>query len=274
MDPSLTLQQIEYILQFQHPQKMLSGMPGISPAVVAQLFEIDQDLLTSTQAKFASAAQVAAVELLADEALAQAIDRLPFTDGQTVVALADSITDDWQSWFEILRHMIALRLPTRGLQLVNCGISGDTTTHAICRFLEIVQHEPDWILCFLGTNDCRRHGLASSKVLVSPEETAKNYEMLRQFGATQTSAEWVWLTPGRVIEELIPAHWLLGPVQLTWRNAEMDTVAEIVRSRPEAVIDLQPLFTNAKDLLLDDGLHPALSGQKAICRQVVTQLAQ
>jgi lysophospholipase L1-like esterase len=271
MTTPLTDEQRDYILQFQHPEKMLSRMPGVSPDLVARLFDVSARRREEVRAGFTGAVQSAAREILADPANAEALGRLPLCAGQTCLALGDSITDDWQSWFEILRAVFALRRPGEDVTFVNAGISGDTTTHAICRFLDVVERQPDWILCFLGTNDCRLHGMSPAKVLVSPAETQRNLEMLRNFGATQTSARWIWVTPCRVVESLIPRHWFLGSMQLMWRNADLDTVAGLVRRMPDPAIDLQGLFDGpgAADLLLPDGLHPNLAGQKAICRQVI-----
>jgi acetyl esterase/acyl-CoA thioesterase-1 len=52
-------------------------------------------------------------------------------------------------------------------------------------------------------------------------------------------------------------------------------VADIVRRRPEPVVDLQAVFgTPANpDLLLSDGLHPSLAGQIAIVTALVRHLS-
>jgi lysophospholipase L1-like esterase len=189
--------------------------------------------------------------------------------------VGDSITDDLQSWAEILRHVLELRRPRDGLRVINTAISGDTSTHLITRFSGVVQEQPAWILCMIGTNDARQHGLQPLRPLVCPEETARNLESLRHFAATQCGARWVWLTPPFVIEEKIPAHWYLGPMQIAWSNRDLASAAEIVRRQPGRIVDLQNVFGDPPDpaLLLEDGLHPSLEGQKAILRALVDSLA-
>lgn len=270
----LSPEQLAYVLQFQHPERILRNMPGLDDAVCGQIFGLDTALYRQTRASFADNASRAAAALLAEPEFAAQVDRLPFRPGATVVGLGDSITDDDQSWLEILRHLLAQRRPADGIRVINAGVSGDTTAQMIARFLEIVWLEPDWVICFAGTNDARRHGLSPTKTLVSLEETAKNYAMLRNFAATQTAAQWVWMTPATVIEEAIVADWFLGPMQLSWRNEDLLAIGDVLRAFPEPVVDLQALFgvPANPELLLSDGLHPSLTGQVAIIQALLERV--
>jgi lysophospholipase L1-like esterase len=272
----LTPEQLDFLIQFVHPEKTLADLPGAGDADFAALFGLDADAYRGWKEAFASRARQAAEELLADPAFAARFDRLPFAAESTVVGLGDSITDDSQSWLEILRHLLDLRRPQERIRVINAGVSGDTTAQMISRFLAVVLKRPDWVICLAGTNDARRHGQTPSKILVSIEETEKNLAMLRNFAATQTSARWLWITPATVIPEKIAAHWLLGENQLMWTNDDLAAVAGLLRRRPEPAVDLQPLFGIPGDprLLLDDGLHPSLAGQKVIARALVEQLTE
>jgi lysophospholipase L1-like esterase len=267
--------QQEYILQFRHPDKILAPLPGLTDASIAGLFALPVARYCEIRQPFARNAQRAAAELLTEDAFAADAARLPFTAGQTVVGLGDSITDDLQSWLEILRYVLDTVRPGNEIRLVNAGISGDTTSQMISRFLAVVAEQPAWIICMAGTNDTRRHGTAPTKILVSLEETMKNLVMLRRFAATETAAQWVWMTPAGVIPEKIAAHWFLGAFEMMWRNEDLTAVADVVRGQADPVVDLQEVFgcpPNA-DLLLPDGLHPSLAGQKAITRALVAKLA-
>jgi len=191
------------------------------------------------------------------------------------VGLGDSITDDNQSWLEILRHLLAIRRGRDRIEVVNAGVSGDTTSQIISRFLDVVLSAPDWILCLCGTNDARRHGESPTKTLVSAAETERNFAALRHFAATQTSARWVWITPPPVIADKIAAHWFLGPLQVRWRNADLAAVATAARRQGDPVVDLHAAFGDPPDpdLLLPDGLHPSLAGQKVIAKALVEKLS-
>ncbi len=208
--------------------------------------------------------------------LRERVDRLPFGRGQTVVGLGDSITDDYQSWFEILRNLVEARRPQDGIRFVNAGISGDTTSQIISRFLGVVQERPAWILSMMGTNDVRRHGEDPTKILVSHDETAANLAMTRHFAEEQTNATLIWMTPTPVIEERIAESPFLAPQQLMWRNDDLEEVAGIVRDIDDPVIDLQDIMRKPADpeLLLPDGLHPSLEGQQLIAAALVERLAE
>lgn len=268
-------EQLDFLIQFIHPEKSLASMPGIGATEFAALFELSPEEYRQRREAFANRARQTAEELLADADFAACVDHLPFAPNSTIVGLGDSITDDLQSWLTILRHLLDLRRPQDHIRIVNAGISGDTTAQMISRFLAVVLEEPDWILCMAGTNDARQHGQSPSKILVSPEETAKNLDMLRNFSTTQTSARWLWITPATVIPEQISAHWLIGEGQMMWGNDDLAVIADLMRRRPEPVVDLQQLFGLPADpaLLLDDGLHPNLAGQKIIARAVVEELS-
>lgn len=269
--PELTQEQQEYLLQFQHPEKILCGFPGISEKLIAELFSLEESVFQGIRKKFSIAAESAAQELLEDKGFSQQIENLPFAENATIVALGDSITDDLQSWFEVLRHCCNLHISEKRLNLINFGISGDTTSQMIARFLEVINAEPDWIFCFAGTNDARLHGLSPTKVLVSPEETEKNLEMLSNMGENQTNAKWIWITPPTIIEDKIVSHWFLGSLQLMWNNKDMKLLGEIIRKRQEPVVDLQKVFGDpaSPELLLDDGLHPSLAGHQQIVKALV-----
>jgi len=270
----LSRDQLEYILQFQHPDKALARLPGVSPELISALFDIPRETYREIRNSFAESAKDTAAELLQDAAFAQRVSALPFAPGQTVVALGDSITDDLQSWAEILRCLLDLGRPDDGIHVINAGFSGDTTTHIICRFGDVVALDPDWILCMVGTNDTRLHGKHPSKTLVSADETERNLAMIRNYGATQTQARWVWLAPPGVVEEWIPQHWFLGPLELMWRNSDLSAVADMVVRRPEPSVDLRDIFGTQPrtEYLLSDGLHPCLTGQRAIVKAVVERL--
>jgi lysophospholipase L1-like esterase len=275
----LSPSELAYVLQFQHKEKLLAHIPGVNDTTVAALWGLDAATYRGTRAEFAGHALRAAKDLLADDDFAARVDRLPFAPGDTVVGLGDSITDDDQSWLEILRHLLAQRRPEAQIDVVNEGVSGDTTSQMISRFLDVVLRQPAWILCLAGTNDARLHGRFPTKTLVSLEETAANLDMLRHFGATQCPAQWLWIAPPTVIEQQIERDWFLSPFEMRWRNSDLAAIAEamagIAAQGQEPLVNLQDLFGLPPDpaLLLPDGLHPSLAGQTAIVRAVVETLA-
>jgi lysophospholipase L1-like esterase len=264
------------MVRFLHYEKALALMPGLSEELLATLNGLALDDYRAARAQCADEAREAARELLADAVFAASADRLPFAPGAVVVGLGDSITDDLLSWFEILRQLCDLRRPDDKVQFVNAGIFGDTTSQIISRFFAVADRNPDWIICFAGTNDARRHGHQPLKTLVSPSETEQNLAALRHFGATQTSAQWLWVTPATVVEEQIASDPFLSGRQVMWRNDDLRVAADAVRRQSGPIVDLQPLFGTPANpaYLLSDGLHPNLAGQKVIAQAVVEGLSK
>ena len=271
----LNREQLAYLVQFIHPEKRYMGFPGtLGEEAVAGLLGTDLSTYRQIRAGFAANALRAAHELLAEAGFAGSIDHLPFVPGDKIVGLGDSLTDDSQSWFEILRNVLALRRPDDRLSLVNAGISAQTTTEIFARFLDVVHQQPAWILCPMGANDTWYWTNAPLKLNVSLEETEKNLLAMRQAAATLTSARWVWFTPPPFIHDLVVAHWYQGTFEMLTRNEDVQAIAQFIARQPDPVVDLQAVFgfPPKREWLMDDGLHPTLEGHKAIVRALVRVL--
>ena len=270
--------EIEASMQYHHPEKALAGLPGgqeIGDEMLASFFGTDVRTYREIKAAFAERAWRCARELLQDARFARLVDRLPFGPGSTVVGLGDSITDDSQSWLEILRHLLAERRPEDGIRLVNAGISGDTTSELLGRILDILEGEPAWIVTLIGTNDVAFVRQPRTKSLVSLEETGKNLRTLRDLAEALSEARLVWMTPPPAIEARVAEGSDGG--EPTWRNADLAEVARLVRevAGKDPLVDLWKAFGDPAEpeLLLPDGLHPSLAGQKAIAAVLVEQLS-
>lgn len=267
---------LEYTIQLIHPEKVLAQFPGVSDAVIAAMLKTDVETYEAIKAEFGARVRQAAEELLADAEFAALVDRVPFAPGAKVVGFGSSSTDDLLSWFALLRAVFELRRPQDGVRFVNLGISGDATTHEIARFVAVVNEQPDWIICHISSNDGRRHGPSSTKPLVSPEETEKNLVMLRHYAASQTNANWLWMTPTALIEEKIAANPLFTMGQVMFYNEDSARVAEVILKQPDPVVNLWELFGHPADpdLVSWDGLHPSLKGYQRILQALVKALVK
>jgi lysophospholipase L1-like esterase len=265
------------MIQFMHAEKTVNGQAGqVNATTVGALWGLDENGYRAYLEHFEVNSRQAAVELLDEAQFAHQVEHLPLRAGAVVAAVGDSITDDLQSWAEILRHALALSRPKDSIRVANLAVSGDATTHLITRFLGAIQLAPQWIVCMIGTNDARFHGLPPQGPLVSPGEMARNLELLRATAAAQCRARWIWMTPATVIPERIPAHWLLGTMQISWRSEVLRAAADVIRAQHGPVVDLQAAFGENPNprLLLSDGLHPSLEGQKVILKALVARWAQ
>lgn len=256
---------------------MLWFAAGLDDRMMAAVYGIDPDVYRRVRAAIDARARAAAAGLLADEAFARRVDALPFAPGQTVLGLGDSLTDDAQSWLEILRHVLRTRRPADGIRLVNAGISGHTSTETLGRGMVLGIVRPDWVVCLLGSNDARRIGPEPTKTQVSLDETVRNLAALRHLGR-QAGARWVWLTPPPLDEERVDGHPVFARSRLGWRNADVLAIGDAlpgVADPADRTVDLRPVFgvPARADLVELDGVHPSIAGQQAIARALVEALA-
>jgi lysophospholipase L1-like esterase len=267
-------QQQEKLIQFQHPEKILPFLPGLTDTHIATLFDLDTADYQALKSRFQEQVREAAQELLADAAFADGIDRLPFQPGETVLGLGESSTDDLLSWLELLRQAFELRRPHDQVRFVNAGVSGQTTTQALRSLTATLLQQPNWLICFLGANDVQRIGFPLEKSLVSLEETARNVAAIQHLAATQTKAHQIWITPPLIVPERVAANPFFQRLQLAWNNDDLIALGDLLRRQLDSVLDLQAIFGNPTplDLMYSDGIHPSLAGQQAIVRALVKHL--
>ncbi|WP_412540810.1 SGNH/GDSL hydrolase family protein [Longispora sp. K20-0274] len=281
----------ERLVRFQHPEKTLGYLGGVDDERLAALYNLDLGSYRVLRDGFAERARAAARDLLDDGEFAARVDKLPFEPGQRIVAIGESTTDDLLSWFEILRHLLALRRPADDITCVNLAVSGHTSTQALTLLPAVAHHAPDWILCMLGGNDAQRLGPASGAniqhpgpaagtgqrsgppagpTLVSLTETDRNLAALRDLAAHRTGARWVWLTPTLADEPRVAAYPHFRRAGLTWSNEDLTAIGDLLRQRPEPTVDTQAITD--PDRHLDDGLHLSLTGQSAVAATLVDTL--
>lgn len=81
---------------------------------------------------------------------------VPFTDGEVVAVIGDSITHDGR-WHRFIADYYATRFPRRSITFLNCGIAGDTAGGALRRLDgDILAHKPTTAVVMLGMNDVGR----------------------------------------------------------------------------------------------------------------------
>jgi len=119
---ALSHEQLTVLLRFSHPEKVY---PTLGETAIAEIFAIPVETYRQIKSECAASTRQAAEELLAEPDFGLRVDRLPFAPGSTVVGVGDSITDDWQSWLEILRALLSIRRPNDHIRVVNAAVSGN-----------------------------------------------------------------------------------------------------------------------------------------------------
>lgn len=269
----MSTEPIRWLLKVLQPERTLGSLPGVAALtedVRAALLGVDPEVYRTELARMADGVKLAAAELLDDPATAALVDRLPLSSGARIVAFGDSHTADPQSWARIVAEMLAVRRPADRISLTLRAVPGETTTHGLVRIGEVIAQKPDWVLFFLGTNDARTQGPAPRKTLVDHGETARNLAELSHRVSTETSARTLWIAPPAVNEAQVASHWGLARFGVRFRNDDVARVARAVRELGPSV----DLFTAlgappAPELLMGDGLHFELAGQKRIALEVL-----
>ncbi len=186
--------------------------------------------------------------------------------GGTVVALGDSITDDLQSWAELLRGCLE-RVRPGEVTVVNAGVSGDTTADALARLHGIAALRPDLVIAMLGTNDCQLHGPDRAQ-LVSPGASRDNVTAISRWLA-EAGTRVVWLTPPPVDRDALLAG--VGERAFDIDAADLRRLSQWLTESGLEVVDagarLAPSVADGD--LLADGLHPTITGQRRILEAVL-----
>jgi acyl-CoA thioesterase-1 len=262
-----------------HPEKVFGFLPGMSAANLAALYGLDEPAYAALRNQFAAETQAAARELLAEPGFAAAVDRLPFSAGQTVAVIGESTTDAVGCWLDILGQLMLLQRPADAIKLVNTAISGYPTTMLQRITSEtLLRYRPGWIAFFGGGNDALRYGAGAAKPLVTGTETAANLaEMRRQ--ASAAGARMIWMTTTARDTARIAAYPPFLAQQIWVEDEDLNAVDTAIRAMAgdgDALVDLSDAFGSPPDaaLLSADGLHPSLAGQKAIARRFVARLAR
>jgi acyl-CoA thioesterase I len=264
------------VLRWVHPEKEYFFLPGFAgDELRAGVHGISVERYRALIAEFDAAARDAARGLLADATFAEHVDRLPFTPDRPVIAIGDSRTDDLQSWFEILRHLLELRRPQDRIPMINAAVSAHTSTQAFGPVNRAVAQKPDWIICYHGGNDVTRFGAGAAKTQVSIEETEKNLTELRRLASAETGLRWVWIAQTPIDEQRMEGTPEFQFGQVAWRNADIEKVNAFLSRQPDPVVHVHAAFGDpaASPLLGPDGVHPSLAGHTLIAKTVVETLS-
>ncbi|MFB9274452.1 SGNH/GDSL hydrolase family protein [Cohnella cellulosilytica] len=263
------------LIRMQHPEKMLKFVRSFQDETLATLYGIpDTETFLRLKNSLQRQTKEAAAQLLEDPAFADRVDQLPFRQGETIVGLGESTTDDLLSWFEILRQLLELRRPRDGIRLVNEGLSGHTSSQLLGRINDTMAHSPDWVLCMIGGNDALRFGPEPSPTQVSIGETSRNLAEIRRLAQARGNPRWVWITPTTINGERIEAFPPFRQGGIRCRNEDIAAVGDVMRNLSDPVVDTQADFgLPANALWMEaDGLHPSLAGHQIIVTLLVQEL--
>jgi len=260
----------KYLIQFLNIEKKFPLLPGISnEEAVANLIGISETELKKLRNLYDDNAKQAAIELLKEEEMSTWIDSLPFKPSDTIAAIGDSMTDDLQGWFSILKHVIEIGLDS-DVEFINAGVSNNTSSEALRRFhRDVLSHEPDWVIISLGTYDALRLPIAPGRTLLPLSETWENLTTIENAAKLITNNPLIWITPPPVIPELLDGMELFD---FSINEKDLFQIREILTSKTGFIVD--PLGKRMGKppeswYYLSDGINPSLSGHVNTVRELI-----
>lgn len=277
----------KYLLQFLNLEKRYPLLPGIeNEEAMAGLMGLEHSEFKKLRDRFSSNAKQAAIELLEDPDVAEWIEELPFEDGDSIVALGDSITDDLQGWFHIFEHVLEIGLEGNEYTFINSGVSYNSSTDALKRLnRDVLDHQPDWVIVALGTFDAQRLHVAPDRPMVSLADYWENLNTIEANVSEVTDNPLIWMTPPPVITEMLQQIRLFN---FDLFEEDLSNIREILTGKKGYIVD--PLGERMHDEddqeqegeehegpapwnYLSDGLHPSLSGHTNTVKELIRFLA-
>ncbi|MEX0593475.1 MAG: SGNH/GDSL hydrolase family protein [Balneolaceae bacterium] len=261
----------KYLFQFLNLEKQFPLLPGIrNPEALASIMGVDRSDVEKWRVRYQENARQAASELLQEEEISEAIDQLPFRDGETIIALGDSMTDDLQGWFQIFQELVRLARPEDEYHWVNSGASYNTTSEALRRLhRDVLSRNPDWVFVSLGTFDGQRLSFAPDRTLIPLSETWENLNIIQSAIGTVTENPVFWISPPPVIDGMLDQMDLFD---FRIDASDLLQIREIIASKSGHLVDPAGLrMGNPPEAwyYLSDGLHPSLSGHTNTVRELV-----
>jgi lysophospholipase L1-like esterase len=181
----------------------------------------------------------------------------------TVLALGDSISSDRESFVRILNRYWQGTSRT----VVDCAVSGNTTSDIIDRlYITVMNQSFDWVVLFVGTNDCRQPEDEEHFPVTSLQEYRRNMQyLIRVLQKHGKQVILVTLPPvdnRRLLE-------FLGPGRI-YDQHHIDSTNQALRELASSdglkIADLAAaLASQDEDVLTPDGLHLNDAGQLILC---------
>jgi lysophospholipase L1-like esterase len=266
----------QFTIPFFHLEKRFPLLPGkTDKKAEAALLGISEGELKSFRENITQNAKQGALELLKEDEIIDSIDSLPLDGTETIAVLGDSITEDGQGWFEILKHVLEISVEKADFTFINAGVGEQTSSEALRRLdRDILVHEPDWVFVALGTFDAQRLNIVPNRTITPLSETWENLESIQNILGEFVSNPVIWITPTPVIPELLIENPLY---EYSIQEEDLQQVRQLVAGKDGVVIDSlgSRMGKNGPEAwnYIADGLHHSLTGHMNTTRLVLKKLA-
>jgi lysophospholipase L1-like esterase len=206
----------------------------------------------------------AGVASAAEPALPRTHARLTGGEPVKIVCLGDSVTGVYyhtgsrRAYTDMIPFAVRAVFPEARLEMINAGISGNTTVNGLERLdRDVLAHRPHLVTVMFGLNDMVR---------ISPEDFRRNLaRIIRR--CRDAGAEVLLCTPNGIIDT--PGR----PVAKL--AACCEAIKEVAKEEKAPVCDCHAAYAALKDrdarawrLLLSDEIHPNMDGHKLNAEEI------
>ncbi len=267
----------QFTIPFFHLEKRYPLMPGKGKCEAeAILLGMSNKELKTLRKNISENARQAALELLKEEEIIDALDKLPLDGSETIAVLGDSITEDGQGWFEILKYMLEISIEGADFTFINAAIGDNTSSSALRRLdRDVLIYEPDWVFVALGTYDATKLDIVPNRTISPLSETWENFESIQNVITEFVKNPIVWITPAPAIVELMNEHALFD---FTIHEEDLQQVRQLVAGKDGVIIDSlgNRMGSEGPEAwnYIADGLHHSLSGHMNTVRSIIKKLAE
>ena len=266
----------QFTIPFFHLEKRFPLLPGkADKKAEALLLGISEEELKSYRENITQNAKQAALELLKEDEIIDCLDSLPLDGSETIAVLGDSITEDGQGWFEILKQVLELSVEKADFTFINAAIGEETSSEALKRLdRDVLINEPDWVFVALGTYDAQRLNIVPDRTITPLSVIWENLESIQNIVGEYVSNPVIWITPTPVILELLSENPLY---QYTIQEEDLQQVRQLVAGKDGVIIDSLGSRMGKEGPeawnYVADGLHHSLTGHMNTVRLVLKKLS-
>lgn len=267
----------QFTIPFFNLEKRFPLLPGkTDKKAEAILLGISEQELSSFRENITQNAKQGALELLKEDEIIDSLDSLPLDGSETIAVIGDSITEDGQGWFEILKQVLELSVEKADFTFINAGIGEQTTSEALRRLdRDILIHEPDWVFVALGTYDAQRLNIVPDRTITPLSETWENLESFQNIIGEYVSNPIIWITPTPIIPELLIENPLY---EYSIHEEDLQQVRQLVAGKDGVIIDSLGSRMGKEGPeawnYIADGLHHSLTGHMNTTRLVIKKMSE
>lgn len=207
--------------------------------------------------------------------------------GETLLFIGDSITDCGRrttdrplgnGYVKLFADMVVMREPSKTIDIINTGISGDVCTGLRDRWEDdVLRYKPDWLSIKIGINDLHRT-LRQNPDAVPPELYREAYcDILTRTTEVLPNCKILLIDPFYISTESSPMSFRRSVLDLLPRY--LDAVHAMSRRFKTRLIKTHAIFQKLlkhhdPDYLCPEPVHPYLSGHLVIADAVYKALSR